>query len=209
MNDSTGSVNICLELLKQGDEDAAARLFERFFQRLAGLARAKLLPLRRQTAADPEDVVLSAFHDFCQAVRTDRYLDLHGREDLWSVLAAFVANKARTLLDRETAQKRGGGTVRGESAFEATAGESGAGGGLDGAASREADPALLAEFEELLDRFRARLDDKQKEIAALTLEGYRSEEIGKIVGMPASTVRRKLTVIRAVLAETFSASRDV
>src|SRR5262249_3082675 len=118
MNHSSSSVSICLELLKQGDEAAAARLFERFFRRLAGLARAKLIPLRRQAATDHEDVALSAFNDFCQAVRTERYLDLHGRADLWSVLAAFVANKAKTLLDREMAQKRGGGTVRGESAFE-------------------------------------------------------------------------------------------
>jgi RNA polymerase sigma factor (sigma-70 family) len=208
MDDSAGSVSICLELLKQGDEAAAAQLFDRFFQRLIGMARAKLTPLRRQAAADQEDVVLSAFHDFCQAVRTDRYLGLHGREDLWSVLAVFVANKAKSLLDRETAQKRGGGAVRGESAFEPTAGDSGVCAGLDGLASREADPALTAEFQELLDRFQARLDEKQKEIAALTLLGCTSEEIGEKIGMPASTVRRKLKVIRAVLAETFGVSRE-
>jgi DNA-directed RNA polymerase specialized sigma24 family protein len=207
MNDPTGSVSTCLELLKQGDEAAAARLFERFFRRLVGLARAKLTPLRRQAAADHEDVALSAFHDFCQAVRTDRYLDLHGRQDLWSVLAAFVANKAKTLLDRETAQKRGG-AVRGESGFEPAAGESGVGAGLDGFASREADPTLTAEVAELLDRFQARLDAKQRELAALTLESYSSEEIGTLVGMPASTVRRKLTVIRALLAETFGVGRE-
>jgi RNA polymerase sigma factor (sigma-70 family) len=203
MDDRTGSVSLCLELLKEGDVAAAAELFNRFFQRLVGLARAKLTPLRRQAAADEKDVVLSAFHDFCQAVRTDRYLDLHGREDLWSVLAVFVANKAKSLLDRETAQKRGSGTVRGESAFEPTAGESGVRAGLDGLASREADPALTAEFQELLDRFQARLDEKQKEIAALTLLGCTSEEIGEKIGMPASTVRRKLKVIRALLAQTF------
>src|SRR5262245_28394886 len=167
MNDNASSVSICLELLKQGDQAAAAQLFERFFGRLAGLARAKLTPLRRQAAADHEDVALSAFHDFCQAVRTDRYLGLHGRADLWSVLAAFVAYKAKTLLDRERAQKRGGGAVRGESAFKPIEGESGMRTGLDNSISPQSDPALTAEFEELLESFQARLDEKQKEIAAL------------------------------------------
>jgi hypothetical protein len=89
MSNTTGSVSLCLELLKQGDEAAAAALFARFFQRLVGLARAKLVPLEQQGAADQEDVALSAFHDFCQAVRTGRYADLHGRVALWRVLAAW------------------------------------------------------------------------------------------------------------------------
>jgi DNA-directed RNA polymerase specialized sigma24 family protein len=208
MSDNTGSVSLCLELLKQGDEAAAALLFNRFFRRLAGLARAKLTPLRRQAAADQDDVALSAFHDFCQAVRTERYADLQGRDDLWSVLASFVANKAKTLIDRETAEKRGGGAVRGESVFEASAGESAERPGFDRFASRDDDPALLVEFEELLDLFMGRLDQKQKEIAALTLEGCTSEEIGEVIDMPSSTVRRKMKVIRAVLADTFGVCRQ-
>src|SRR5262245_4458026 len=142
MNDNASSVSICLELLKQGDESAAARLFEEFFGRLVGLARAKLVSLRRQAAANHEDVALSALHDCCKEVRTERYLGLHGREDLWSVLAKFVANKAKTLRDRELAQKRGGGAVRGGSAFEPAADESGMHAGLDGLASTDSDPAL-------------------------------------------------------------------
>jgi DNA-directed RNA polymerase specialized sigma24 family protein len=153
-------------------------------------------------------VALSAFHDFCQAVRTGRYANLHGRVDLWRVLATFVANKARTLIDRETAQKRGGGAVRGESALEPATGESGERRGLDQFASREADPALLAEFEELLDRFQARLDERQRAITALALEGYRSEEIAQRVGISPAGVRRKLQVIRALLVEVFGVGRE-
>jgi DNA-directed RNA polymerase specialized sigma24 family protein len=208
MSDLTGSISLCIELLKQGDAQAAAQLFDRFFRRLAGLARARLLPLRRQAAADQDDVALSAFHDFCQAVRTERYADLHGRDDLWSVLASFVANKAKTLIDRETAEKRGRGTVRGESVFEATSGASAERPGFDRFASRDDDPALLAEFEELLDLFKGRLDEKQREIAALALDGCTSEEIGGVIDMPPTTVRRKLKVIRAVLADTFGVSRQ-
>jgi RNA polymerase sigma factor (sigma-70 family) len=203
MSDDAGSVSTCLELLKRGDDAAAASLFQRFFQRLEGLARAKLIPLHRQVAANHEDVAQSAFNDFCEAVRTERYIDLHGRGDLWRVLAAFVVNKAKSLLDREKAGKRGSGAVRGESAFASKADESGIG-GIDRIASPDSDPAMTAEFDDLLDRFHASLDEKQKEMAALMLEGYSSEEIGERISMPASTVRRKLTIIRSLLAETFS-----
>jgi RNA polymerase sigma factor (sigma-70 family) len=199
-----GSVSTCLELLKQGDDAAAALLFERYFRRLEGLARAKLIPLHRQVAADHEDVAQSAFNDFCQAVRTERYIDLHGRGDLRRVLAAFAVNKAKSLLDREKAGKRGSGAVRGESAFASKPDESGIGGGIDQIASPDTDPAMTAEFDDLLDRFHASLDEKQKEMAALMLEGHSSDEIGEKINMPASTVRRKLTIIRSLLAETFS-----
>jgi RNA polymerase sigma factor (sigma-70 family) len=204
VNDRNDSVSTCLELLKQGDDAAAALLFERFFRRLEGLARVKLIPLHRQVAADHEDVVQSAFNDFCQAVRTERYIDLRGRGDLWRVLAAFVVNKAKSLLDHEKAEKRGGGAVRGESAFASKVDEPGIRGEIDRIASPESDPAMTAEFEDLLDRFHAHLDEKQKEMAALMFDGHSSEEIGKKISMPASTVRRKLTIIRSLLAETFS-----
>jgi DNA-directed RNA polymerase specialized sigma24 family protein len=203
MSANAGSVSTCLELLKQGNEAAAARLFDRLFRRLAGLARVKLLPLCRQAAADHEDVARSAFNDFWQAVRSDRYPDLHGSDDPWRVLATFVVHKAETLIDHEMAQKRGGGAVRGESVFEPTPGQSGERRGLDQLAARDDDPALLAEFEELLDRFKGRLDEQLREIAGLKLDGHSNEEIAQIVGISLAGVGRKLKVIRALLAETF------
>ena len=203
MSATKGSISLCLELLKQGDEAAAARLFAHFFRRLAGLARAKLMPLPRQAAADHEDVVGSAFHDFCRAVRTERYAGLHGRHALWAVLATFVAHKAQTLIDREKAKKRGGGAVRGESAFEPAPGQSGGRPGLDQVAGRDDDPALLAEFDELFTRFTGRLDEKLRVIAGLKLEGHSNEEISRAVGISLAGVGRKLQLIRALLAEAF------
>ena len=117
MSDTSTSVSTWIERMKTGDQEAAARLWDLYFKRLLGWPEARLVPLRRQGAADEEDVVLSAFHDFYRAARGERYADLHGRGDLWRVLATFVANKAKTLIDRETADKRGGGRLRGDSVF--------------------------------------------------------------------------------------------
>src|SRR5262245_43324907 len=60
---SAGSVTHWLGLLRAGDHAAAQPLWERYFSRLVGLARAKLQGLPRR-AADEEDVALSAFDSF-------------------------------------------------------------------------------------------------------------------------------------------------
>jgi hypothetical protein len=90
VNDGDTSVTTWLEQLKGGDQEAAARLWDRYFRRLLGLARVRLAALRRQAAADEEDVALSAFFDFCRAARAEGYAGLRGRGNLWRVLAASV-----------------------------------------------------------------------------------------------------------------------
>ncbi len=57
-----------ISALKQGDQAAATGLWESYFRRLVGLARARLRDVPRRTA-DEEDVALSAFDSFCRARR--------------------------------------------------------------------------------------------------------------------------------------------
>src|SRR5262249_7150341 len=72
---SAGSVSEWIGRLKAGDADAAQQLWERYFRRLVGLARAKLRSAPRR-AADEEDVALSAFDSFCQAAAQGRFPQL-------------------------------------------------------------------------------------------------------------------------------------
>ena len=62
---SDGSVSRWIGPLQAGDPAAVQRLWERYFHRLVGLARAKLQNAPRR-AADEEDVALSAFDSFCR-----------------------------------------------------------------------------------------------------------------------------------------------
>jgi DNA-directed RNA polymerase specialized sigma24 family protein len=208
MSGGPTSITTWLEQLKRGDREAAARLWDRYFRRLLGLARARLAALPRPAAADEEDVALSAFFDFCQAVRAEDYAGLRGRADLWRVLAAFVVNKAKALVDRETAAKRGGGRLRGESALGTPDAESSVRPGFAGVASAEPDPALAAEVAEKFARFLAGLSDQEAEVAGLRLEGRSTEEIAARTRLSPATVRRRLIVIRAVLAREFGHGRD-
>ena len=113
---SQGSVTAWINLLKGGDAAAIQRLWEAYFPRLVGMARKRLREAPRR-AADEEDVALSAFDSFCDGVARGRFPQLTDRDDLWHVLVTITARKALQLLRHEQRQKRGGGTVRGESAF--------------------------------------------------------------------------------------------
>jgi hypothetical protein len=64
--------NIKKEKLQAGDSQAAAGLWQRYFDRLVEVARGKLRHAPRR-AADEEDVALSAFDSLCRGVAAGRF----------------------------------------------------------------------------------------------------------------------------------------
>src|SRR5205823_406810 len=110
---STGSITHWISRLKAGDEAAAQKLWECYFERLVRLARKKLRGFPRR-AADEEDVALSAFDDFCRCAERGRFPRLSDRDDLWQVLVVLTERKAIKLVHHERRQKRGGGAAQGE-----------------------------------------------------------------------------------------------
>src|SRR5262249_53685630 len=104
---SPGSVTDWIGQLKAGDPAAAQKLWERYFQRLVGLARKKLQGTPRR-AADEEDVALSAFASLCRRVAAGQFPQLRDREDLWHLLLVITARKALNQIRHERRQKRGG-----------------------------------------------------------------------------------------------------
>jgi len=107
---SEGSITHCIQLLKAGERAAAQQLWERYFQRLVGLARAHLRDTPRR-AADEEDVALSAFESFYQRAERDQFPQLNDRDDLWQLLAVVTVRKAIDLVRHEGRPTRGSGRV--------------------------------------------------------------------------------------------------
>src|SRR6476661_973202 len=101
-------VTVWLGRLQAGDPAAARPLWDRYFHRLVGLARARLRTAP-QRAADEEDVALSAFDSFCRNAEAGRFPDLADRDSLWRLLAAFTARKAVHHVRDASRLKRGGG----------------------------------------------------------------------------------------------------
>jgi DNA-directed RNA polymerase specialized sigma24 family protein len=201
MSEQDRSVSEWIEECKRGDDEAAARLWDRYFQRLVGLARARLRVLNRRAAADEEDVALSAFDAFCRAARQDRYPGVQDREDLWRVLVTFTRRKAGDLIDRETALRRGQGQTQGES----TLGPGGGGSEPEGFAA-VADPGptpdVAAAMAEQFQTFLASVqDERMLEAAVLKMEGHTTEAIAGRLNVSGATVRRWLALLRATLQE--------
>jgi DNA-directed RNA polymerase specialized sigma24 family protein len=177
-------VSAWLDQLKDGDQQAAQKLWERYFRRLVGLARMRLrdAPCR---AADEEDVALIAFASFCRGVEEGRFPQLQDRNELWRVLVVLTARKAERLRRHEGQQKRGGLTVGG--AGDAL---------LEEIVSREPTPDFAAEVADECRRLLASLNGNLAAVARCKMEGYTNAEIADRLGCSPRTVERKLELIR-------------
>ena len=94
---SDGSVTRLIDMLKEGDRLAAQGLWERYFQRLVGLARARLARAP-SPVADAEDVALSAFDSFYRRAERGEFPRLEDRDDLWQLLFVLTVRKAINLV---------------------------------------------------------------------------------------------------------------
>jgi DNA-directed RNA polymerase specialized sigma24 family protein len=192
---SAGSVTCWLEQLKTGDQVAVQKLWERYFQRLVGLARAKLQAAPRR-AADEEDVALSAFDSFCRAAGDGRFPQLLDRDDLWQLLVVITVRKAVNLLKAERRQRRGGGQTPLPLGFSSDAAAHGP--EFANLVSREPAPEFAAQVVEECQRLLACLpSDELRSVALWKMEGYTNEEIALKLGRSLATVERKLGVIRS------------
>jgi DNA-directed RNA polymerase specialized sigma24 family protein len=188
--------------LADGDQQAAARLWEAYFDKLVQFARRKLggLPCR---AADEEDVALSAMHSFCRGMADHRFEHVDDREDLWKILVTITARKVSAEKRRHFAAKRGGGAVRGESVFLDAAPDEADEEGIGQVLGREPTPELAAMVAEDCRLLLERLDDETlRRVAVWTLEGHSTQEIAKKLGCVRRSVERKLERIREKWSRT-------
>ncbi len=183
-----GSVTLLLGRLRAGDPaasaDATARLWERYFDALVRLARARL-PGAARRAADEEDIALSALDSFCRGEAAGRFPALGDRDDLWRVLATITLCKVRDAIEYEGRKKRGAGQPGRPAAV------------LDELFTREPSPDMVAQVADLIEHLIARLDDDVlRRLAALRVQGHTEEEMAEELGVSPRTVRRKLGLIR-------------
>ena len=185
-----------IEKLSRGDDEAAQAVWEQFFDRLVRLATRKLegLPLR---SADGEDVALSAMRSFYRGVTAGRFPHLGDRLNLWKLLATITVHKAAAHCNRERAQKRGGGKVKGESIFLDGAFTNGRH-GFEQVIGREPTPELVALMEEEYCLLLDSLEDKTlRSIAVWKMEGHTNAEMAHRLAVTERTVERKLRLIRS------------
>jgi DNA-directed RNA polymerase specialized sigma24 family protein len=173
---SDESITEWIDQLRDGDETAAQKIWERYFAKMVSYARRKLEGSPRR-AADEEDVALSAFLSFYQRCSAGQFPQLADRDSLWKLLFTITERKALKVQKHDSRQKRGGGKVVDYSCFDDSQGSS-----LDhcvgGVVAREPSPAFAAL---MADEVRALLDDLSDRsltrVAVLKLEGHTVMEI--------------------------------
>jgi RNA polymerase sigma factor (sigma-70 family) len=179
-----------------GDAAAAQVVWQQYFARLVRFARRKLGDLPHRTF-DEEDVALSAMYSFYRGLEEGRFERLADRDELWKLLVTITARKIYAQQRHVMREKRGGGHVRGESAFQQTQADEPSADGIGEVLGREPSPELAAMLVEntqtLLDGLG---DETLSQIARLKLEGYSTDEIAQRLGCVRRTVERKLERIR-------------
>jgi DNA-directed RNA polymerase specialized sigma24 family protein len=192
---SAGSITRWIGQLKGGDGAAATPLWERYRARLISLARARLHG-RPFLGEDEEDVALSAFHSFCRGALDGRFTQLSDRNNLWPLLVQITVHKAIDLLVREGRVKRGGGKVRGESAFPA-AGSASDQPGINHVAGDDLPPDLAAAADDAVRRMLDLLPNENlRQAAQMRLGGYSNDEVAKKFQRSTVAIERWFTIIR-------------
>jgi DNA-directed RNA polymerase specialized sigma24 family protein len=199
------SVTEWLVSLKRGSDEAAQKLWQRYYEQLVRAAHRKLGHLPRRVA-DENDVAQEAFTNFFAAVQTGRFPRLDDRHDLWDVLLMLADRRAKDQMRKQLAEMRGGGAVRGESALDAPGATGTAGLG------RLEDPERLQEtvdglIEALRSGWKTFEDETLCKIALDKLQGYENREIAERHGMALRAVERKLQLTRRLLAEEMGTTK--
>ena len=194
-HDEDSSGRDLIKRARAGEHDAinaiARQALERLRREIAGR-----LPSHVRRHTDEEDLANSVMKSFFHGVAAERFPRLEDVRDLWQILGMLTRQKLAKHIRRASAQKRGSGTVRGDSFFTNENGHDGKQ-GLDSLHGNDRDAyEQLTQLETMDGYLRMLPDDVLRAIALLKLDGYDNNEIARFQDISVRTVERKLQWIR-------------
>lgn len=174
--------------LKNGDEDAAAEIWERFFHRVTALADRKLNAATKRRR-DEEDVALSAIDALCTGAREGRFRQLENRDDLWQILCMITSRKAALEWRRHSRNQEIGESVVAKPSDDLPP-------GMDALIEGKPDDRYLDSLTSTSRDLLEGLDEHLRKVAMLKLQGYRHDEVAEKIGRSVKAVERYLQTIR-------------
>jgi eukaryotic-like serine/threonine-protein kinase len=172
---------------RNGSQEAAAVLMERYRLRLIALVASRLSRGQRGSI-DPEDVVQSAMGSFFRNTSSASQcrLQIESTLSIWNLLAMFARRKLSRSLERSNTAKRGAGWDRNA---------------LDQIELFELQQATpeSPDADELVNELNSMLAPDQNELVELLLAGNTQKEIAEKLSVDERTVRRRVTAIRKLL----------
>jgi RNA polymerase sigma factor (sigma-70 family) len=181
-----------IDLWRQGDQDAARQIVERYLDRLLHLARGRISQ-RLASRVDAEDIVQSVFRTFFVRLKDGRFV-FSEQDDLCKLLMRITLHKTLRQVHFHKAAKRNPSmeTDRGEHHREQ----------LLALLDREPTPEAAVAFLDQLEHFLNQLKPLERQILELRLQGYTNEEITERLGLRYDRkIRRILERVREVAAK--------
>jgi RNA polymerase sigma-70 factor (ECF subfamily) len=180
--------NSLLDRWRAGDQSAARELFDRYVDRLLGLARQRISQ-RLGRRVDPEDVVQSVFRTFFKRAKAGQF-HIEDPDDLCKLLTRITVHKTLRLIAFHKAAKRD----------------------LDQENRQDPDfqewPKILLNpeptpeqanlFLDQLEHFLGRLREEESRIIEMRLEGYSDMEIAAQLGISDRKIRRLMERVRGL-----------
>lgn len=188
---SDQSFQLLMERLQAHDEEAARRLFEAYAHRLVGLAQERLDKLLWRRV-DPEDVVQSVFKSFFKRQAQGQW-HLGDWEGLWALLASITVHKCARRRRESQAARR---DIRRDVAVNADLGDSAPGWDVP---SPEPTPEEAASLVELVESLLADLEERERRIVLLSLQGEAIARIAELADCSERKVYRVQERLRAHL----------
>ena len=171
--------------LRAGDDAAAEEVFHRFAHRLIALARSRLDRVLR-TKVDPEDVMQSVYRSFFRR-QAEAEFDLGGWDGIWALLTVITLRKCGHRVEYFHAGRR-------DARKEIANGEA----ELD-CVTRDPTPSHAVRLAETVELLMRNLGERERDMLALSLQGYAPAEISARVGRTERTVQRVLKGVREEL----------
>jgi len=159
-----GSITGWLDSVRQGNDEAAKNIWDRWYDRLC----ARVSPHSgRLRIHDDEDIASDAFAEFFRELREGKFSSLNNRSQIWKLLATIAVRKSVASYRFERAKRRGGGQY--VQSFEEVNPRS-------SSMAAQHSPATSGAVEELI---RSIADPKLARVARMKIEGLETSEIAQ------------------------------
>jgi RNA polymerase sigma-70 factor (ECF subfamily) len=165
--------------LQDRDDAAAREFFERYTRQLVALALRHIDP-RLRHRVEPEDVVQSAYKSFFLRYDAGK-VELVNWNSLWGLLTRITMRKCSERAAYHRAKRRDAAREASPPSEESASCREPRG--------REPTPIDAAVLGETVEQLFAELDEEERPILEMSLQGYTTREISERIGRAERTIR--------------------
>ena len=188
---SSTSFEELLSKARSGDESAMSELVQHYESEVRMVARARLGTVLRPHL-DSVDLVQSVHRSLMLGLRAERF-DISSPEKLVALATTIVRRKVARQWRKLKRQQRLSGKGQSESSQLPEL--------LVALSEHDHDPADAVAIREATEHLLEQLSDLEKQVVELRLEGFRTVEVARQLGLDADVLRVKLSRLRRRLRD--------